>query len=208
MPQLPWYVKRAITSKTVLTAPFNLLNQDQWRQLAEHVYEDELPRERYALCILRDVGAPCPHPNGGVPGALPKGASYRGTGRYWTLRGILYEATEKHGGVEELVPHHSVARVVYDKLVEPEERAAKEEWEKEKAERKRSQEKRIELSFGQFSKDMDFSIGLGRILSRPHTSEEALELFDKVYNDGNSLEALRITSGSFPDSHILREPIL
>lgn len=37
--QLPGYVERAITSRLAGTVPYSLLNEQQWRDVASHVFD-------------------------------------------------------------------------------------------------------------------------------------------------------------------------
>ncbi len=40
--ELPKYIQKAIASPTSSTAPYNLLNREQWRALAEHIYDGDM----------------------------------------------------------------------------------------------------------------------------------------------------------------------
>ena len=97
--KLPEYLEMAITSRTAISRPYSSLSQEQWRALAEHVYEDEIPR------------------SSGGRGFLPRGQmnSWRDCGVKALLRVITYNAVE-NGHTEETVPHFQKAKELLERL--------------------------------------------------------------------------------------------
>lgn len=94
---LPKYIEKAITSKTAKSSIYKVLSEEQWRDLARHIYDDEL--------IVNFGGT-----------FFPRGNSwaYGKHGIKSTLDGLLTDAISKHQGVEKYIPHLNKVRSVFN----------------------------------------------------------------------------------------------
>ena len=91
--QLPEYVQRAVNGRVIKQVQFNGLTPAEWRDVAEHVYGDEL-RGFFQSGALKSYG--------------------RSARR--TLFGILDLAVAMHDGVHQEVPHYGNAAKIYQRL--------------------------------------------------------------------------------------------
>ncbi|HLC55370.1 MAG TPA: hypothetical protein VJJ75_02440 [Candidatus Nanoarchaeia archaeon] len=98
---LPGYVKKAITSNLALTEPYSWLSPGHWRELAEHVYADEI--------IPRAEGTDATFLQRGTQNAY-------GHGRRRTLNGILCSAVVDHNGVESHIPNYRRVKEIYESV--------------------------------------------------------------------------------------------
>ncbi len=96
--EIPGYVERAITSGLAQMEPYSLLSPEQWRDLAEHVYRDE---------VFSVEGTDVTFLQRGTQNAY-------GHGRRQTLNGILDSAVCDHSGVINKVPHYETAQRLYE----------------------------------------------------------------------------------------------
>lgn len=96
--ELPKYVERAITSRLAQTEPYSWLSPEQWRDLAEHMYRDEVVKvEETGVTFLQR----------GTQNAY-------GHGKQKTLNGILDSAVVDHRGVTNRVPHYKSAQRLHE----------------------------------------------------------------------------------------------
>lgn len=94
---LPKYIQKAITSKTAKSSIYKVLSEEQWKDLARHIYDDEL--------IINFGGT-----------FFPRGNlwSYGKHGVKSTLDGLLVDAVPEHAGVEKYIPHFDKVRSVFN----------------------------------------------------------------------------------------------
>ncbi len=103
--KIPGYMERAITSRLAQTEPYSWLSPEQWRDLTEHVYRDEvIPVEETGVTFLQR----------GTQNAY-------GHGRRQTLNGILDSVIHNHSGVTSQVPHYRAAKTLYELISAAEE---------------------------------------------------------------------------------------
>lgn len=96
--KLPRYIERAITSPISRKLPYSWLTEEQWRDMAEHVYNDE---------IIVDKAM--------IESFLPRGTQYQfGRSIRKTLFGLLYSAIEGHKGRADVVPHYKEAEKIFN----------------------------------------------------------------------------------------------
>ncbi|UCG95870.1 MAG: hypothetical protein JSV92_02375 [archaeon] len=91
--KLPKYVEKTITSPTAKSGNYGLLSENQWRDLANHIYNDEKELNRRGKTYL---------PRGNMN-------AHRKHGKKSVLDGLLYDAVVMHGGITffgDFIPNH------------------------------------------------------------------------------------------------------
>ena len=100
MTGLPDYLERALADGVLPKAPYNLLTPEEWRDLAEHVFNDQIS----PLCCPRTF-----FPRNNLP-------ENRTLSPQTSIDRLLHDTVVGHSGAIDLVPHYQKIVEVYQKL--------------------------------------------------------------------------------------------